>query len=288
MPAGACRGAPSRCPAWMSPCRSCRRCPSCCPTGCRPTQHRYWRGTSTRPSREMVRAAPDRFHGLGMVPLQDMDAAQRELEHAMRQLGLEGVEIATNVNGVALGHPSLEPFFAAAESLGAAIFVHPLRPAGMDRLVWSGEPRAGRGLPLRDGARHRLGDHRRTDEAPSSACASASAMAAAPSARYCRACSTPGRRWRRSRPPWRSRARRRRKLFYDTLVYDETALRFLIDSYGASQLMIGSDYPSRSWTASRRGAPATSAYRMPRSTAIAVQQRPAFPEPRLSGHQSET
>jgi aminocarboxymuconate-semialdehyde decarboxylase len=34
-----------------------------------------------------------------------------------------------------------------------------------------------------------------------------------------------------------------RKLFYDTLVYDETALRFLIDSYGASQLMIGSDYP---------------------------------------------
>ena len=34
-----------------------------------------------------------------------------------------------------------------------------------------------------------------------------------------------------------------RKLFYDTLVYDETALRFLIDSYGSSQLMIGSDYP---------------------------------------------
>ena len=34
-----------------------------------------------------------------------------------------------------------------------------------------------------------------------------------------------------------------RKLFYDTLVYDETALRFLIDSYGTSQLMIGSDYP---------------------------------------------
>jgi len=34
-----------------------------------------------------------------------------------------------------------------------------------------------------------------------------------------------------------------RTLFYDTLVYDETALRFLIDSFGMSQLMVGSDYP---------------------------------------------
>ena len=78
-------------------------------------------------------------------------AAQRELEHAMRQLGLSGVEIATNVNGVALGHPSLDPFFAAAEALDAAIFVHPLRPAGMGRLVGPASLAAGRGLPLRDG-----------------------------------------------------------------------------------------------------------------------------------------
>ena len=53
------------------------------------------------------------------------------------------------------------------KSLGAAIFVHPLRPAGMDRLVGPAQPRAGRGLPVRDGTCHRLGDHRRADEAPS-------------------------------------------------------------------------------------------------------------------------
>ena len=162
---------------------------------------------------EMVRAGPDRFHGLGMVPLQDMDAAQRELEHAMRQLGLKGVEIATNVNGVALGHPSLDPFFAAAEALDAAIFVHPLRPAGMEPTGGTGQSRAGRGFSLRDGARHRLGDHRRPDEAPSPP-----AHRLQPWRRRLRAgaathAATPGRRWRRSRPPWRSRGRSRESSF---------------------------------------------------------------------------
>jgi len=45
------------------------------------------------------------------------------------------VEIATHVNGVSIGDPRFEPFFAAAERLGAAIFVHALHPAGRDRLV---------------------------------------------------------------------------------------------------------------------------------------------------------
>ena len=65
----------------------------------------------------------------------------------MRQLGLKGVEIATNVNGVALGHPSLEPFFAAAEALGASIFVHPLRPAGMEQAC-SGRQTSSRSWPF--------------------------------------------------------------------------------------------------------------------------------------------
>src|SRR5690606_27303128 len=83
----------------------------------------------------MVRETPARFSGLGCVPLQDVDLAIRELEFLVRQLGLPGVEIGTNVNGVALGDPCLEPFFAAAAEIGAAIFVHPLRPAGKERLV---------------------------------------------------------------------------------------------------------------------------------------------------------
>jgi aminocarboxymuconate-semialdehyde decarboxylase len=83
----------------------------------------------------MVARESGRFFGLGAVPLQDVDRAIAELEHAMGPLGLAGVEIGTNIDGVVLGDPKLEPFFAAAERLGAAIFVHPLRPCGMERLV---------------------------------------------------------------------------------------------------------------------------------------------------------
>ena len=49
--------------------------------------------------------------------------------------GFAGVEIGSNINGVPVGHPSFDPFFEACEALGAAVFVHALKPAGMDRLV---------------------------------------------------------------------------------------------------------------------------------------------------------
>jgi aminocarboxymuconate-semialdehyde decarboxylase len=67
---------------------------------------------------------------LGCVPLQDLDLAIGELERLMSEGRFKGVEIGTNVNGVAIGDPRFESFFAAAESLGAAVFVHALHPAG--------------------------------------------------------------------------------------------------------------------------------------------------------------
>ena len=84
---------------------------------------------------EMLQAAPERFVALGCVPLQDTDSAIRELEFLKRDLNFPGVEIASHVNGVSIGDARFEPFFAAAERLGAAIFVHALRPAGQERIV---------------------------------------------------------------------------------------------------------------------------------------------------------
>jgi aminocarboxymuconate-semialdehyde decarboxylase len=72
-----------------------------------------------------VAKRPDRFVALGTVPLQDGAAAAAELERCMTQLGFKGVQILTNVAGKELSDPSLEPFWAAAERLGALVVIHP-------------------------------------------------------------------------------------------------------------------------------------------------------------------
>ena len=84
---------------------------------------------------KMVARHPARFTGLGCVPLQDVDMAIRELEYVIKDLKFPGIEIATHANDMPIGDARFEPFFAAAEKLGAAIFVHALRPVGMDRIV---------------------------------------------------------------------------------------------------------------------------------------------------------
>src|SRR5258706_5471301 len=77
---------------------------------------------------EIVAERPERFVGLGSVPLQNAALAVLELERCMKTLGLRGVEIQPNVNGVDLTDPQLglEKFFARAEALGAVLFMHPL------------------------------------------------------------------------------------------------------------------------------------------------------------------
>jgi aminocarboxymuconate-semialdehyde decarboxylase len=73
----------------------------------------------------VVKRKPDRFIGLGSVPLQAPEQAANELRRSMAKLGLRGVMIGTNVNGRNLDDPVLEPFWAAAQELGAFLFIHP-------------------------------------------------------------------------------------------------------------------------------------------------------------------
>ncbi|MFN4121982.1 MAG: amidohydrolase family protein [Flavobacteriales bacterium] len=81
---------------------------------------------------EIVRCYPNRFFGLGTVPLQDSALAVKELERCVQQLGLQGVQIGSNVNRKNLHEQEFEPFWAAAESLGAAIFIHPWEMMGQE------------------------------------------------------------------------------------------------------------------------------------------------------------
>ena len=82
----------------------------------------------------LVRARPDRFAGLGAVPLQDVERACAELERACAELGLAGVQIGTHAAGRDLTDPALLPFWERCDALGALVFVHPEKAPGFERL----------------------------------------------------------------------------------------------------------------------------------------------------------
>jgi aminocarboxymuconate-semialdehyde decarboxylase len=191
----------------------------------------------------MVAARPDRFFGLGAAPLQDVELAIRELDHAMHTLGLAGVEIGTNVNGVPIGAPQFEPFFAAAEAWGAAVFVHPLRPTGMDRLLGPGALEQVLAFPCETGLAAAslitggtLARHPRLRIALSHGGGSFAALAA----RLQHAWSIfPKLRESIAAAPMETA----KTFYYDSLVYNRTLLANQIALFGPRQTMIGSDYP---------------------------------------------
>ncbi|MSR13463.1 MAG: amidohydrolase [Gammaproteobacteria bacterium] len=83
---------------------------------------------------EMVARSPERFFGFATVPLQEPALAARELSR-LKQEGFKGIEIGSNVNGLLLADPCFDEFFAEAERLALALFVHALHPIGAERLA---------------------------------------------------------------------------------------------------------------------------------------------------------
>jgi aminocarboxymuconate-semialdehyde decarboxylase len=190
----------------------------------------------------MVARAPDRFIGLGGVPMQDPEAAARELERLM-QCGFRGVELGSNINGAALGEARFEPFFSAAEEVGAAVFVHALHPSGKERIVGPPALMAYIGFPLETGyciaslmTGGTLTQHPRLRLAFSHGGGAFASILP----RLTRG-------WR-TKPEFAERIgvsprEHARRLYYDTLVYDVATLRHLIDNFGMRQLCIGTDFP---------------------------------------------
>lgn len=77
---------------------------------------------------------PDKFIGLATVPMQDPALAVQELERCMKN-GYKGVQIGSNVNNLNLSEPQFDEFFAACESLHAAILVHPWQMMGQEHMA---------------------------------------------------------------------------------------------------------------------------------------------------------
>jgi aminocarboxymuconate-semialdehyde decarboxylase len=196
-------------------------------------------------------AAPDRIYGLGTVPLQDPDLAAGELS-AVAGLGLAGLEIASSVGGVSLGDPRYLGFFKEAERLGLAVFVHAM-PAPSDRLPGPATATFGVGI---EGslAAAALITGGVAEACPSLRLAFSHAAGGFP-LQLPRAQWFWGRTWNEEPPgergpeaaPWAAAAgpaELARRFWYDSLVFDRRAIRYLIDMLGADRLLVGSDFPA--------------------------------------------
>jgi aminocarboxymuconate-semialdehyde decarboxylase len=200
-------------------------------------------------SATLAATAPTRFHALGMVPLQDPDAAAAELK-AIKDQGLAGVEIASNVLGSSIGDDTFEPFWAEAERLDLPVFVHAM-PSPTPRLPMSamgtyvvGVEGAFAAASLVTGgvaARH-------PDLRVSFSHAAGGFPLMLGRAQYFW-----GGSWNEE-PVDLERAvmhddgpsplEHARRFWYDSMVFDRRALRFLVDLLGADRLLIGSDFPA--------------------------------------------
>ena len=83
---------------------------------------------------EAVNLHPDRFVGLAAIPMSSPMEAAAELERAVKELDLRGVEIGSNVGGTNLDAKEFAPFYTKAQDLDVPVFIHPVEPLGLDRL----------------------------------------------------------------------------------------------------------------------------------------------------------
>jgi aminocarboxymuconate-semialdehyde decarboxylase len=193
---------------------------------------------------EIVATWPQRFVALGTVPLQNVELAVAELERCVKQLGLRGVEINPNVNGMDLTDPrlGLDKFFAKVQELDVVIFMHPLGYTQADRLMDHyfnnviGNP-----LETTVAASHLIFDGV-MDRNPrlKVILPHAGGYLAHYWARMDHA--------HRARADCRTVIKKRpssylERFYFDTITFDPQMLRQLIDRYGAQHVLLGTDYP---------------------------------------------
>ncbi len=191
---------------------------------------------------EWVGLEPDRFAGLGTVPLQDPDASVAELERLMKDLNMKGVMILTNVDGEEVAADRFEPFWRKAEELGALIMIHPNGFTEGDRLheyyfsnVFGNPLETSLALHylIFNGVMERLPELK---------------VLGVHGGGYLPAYSG------RVDHAWGARADCRaglpkapteylRKMYFDSVVFTHHQLEYLVNTFGSDHIVMGSDYP---------------------------------------------
>jgi predicted TIM-barrel fold metal-dependent hydrolase len=81
-------------------------------------------------SARLVSRYPKRFGSFAVLPLPDVEAALRELEHAIDKLKLDGIVLPTNVGGYYLGASEFDELFYELNRRKEVVFIHPIDPPG--------------------------------------------------------------------------------------------------------------------------------------------------------------
>ena len=191
----------------------------------------------------IVAEYPQRFAGLGTLPMQSPELAIKELERCVKELGLRGVQIGSHINDWNLDEPALFAIYEAAQDLDAAIFVHP-----WDMMAKEKMPRYW--LPWLVGM---------PAETSLAICSImfGGVLDRFPKLRFCFAHgggsfpATIGRiehgfHVRPDLVQVNTKTEPRdylHRLYFDSLVHDPAVLRYMLEVFTANRIMLGSDYP---------------------------------------------
>jgi aminocarboxymuconate-semialdehyde decarboxylase len=195
---------------------------------------------------ELCQAEPNRLMGMAMLPMQAPELATAELA-AVDEMGLHAVEIASNVAGRSLHAGEYDEFWAEAERLQVPVFIHAM-PADFGARVPEGlipvaafavgaDALLAAAALITGGVAER---HPRLRVAFSHGAGGFPMMLS-------RANYFWGKTWNEEPSAdgeGASPSELARRFFYDGLVFDRRALRFLIDLVGHRQVLVGSDFPA--------------------------------------------
>jgi len=189
-----------------------------------------------------MKTAPERHIGLGTVPLQDTDLSIKELKRCVNELGFRGLQIGARVSeNEELSAPRLDPFWAAVQELDVPMLIHPssfasARLAPHHFLNIIGNPldtTVGVHYLIFDGVLERFPNLKFV----------LSHGGAFTSHYFARMDHAYG-----ARPDCRDKIHQKpstylRKFYFDTLVFSVEQLDFLIKTFGADHVLLGTDYP---------------------------------------------
>jgi aminocarboxymuconate-semialdehyde decarboxylase len=84
--------------------------------------------------KEAVETRGRHFTALATLPLNDPAASLKEFQRATGQLGLKGAMLFSNINGVALSDQRFWPIYEAANDIGAVMYIHPAHPVNVEMM----------------------------------------------------------------------------------------------------------------------------------------------------------